>query len=436
LSGLNPERKMQNPTNLSYPAMAHQLKKSSIKLVVIVIFLLSVSIQLSGQNNFRPGYYITWENDTIFGLIDYRGEVKNSGFCLFKKDETSEPKRFEPSEIQAYRFTDSKYYITRTIHLKGQEKQVFLEFLVDGITNLYFYHNINNYSYFVEDKNGKWIELTNEMKTEHRDGKGQVQKNTNRYIGQLKATFADCNEIQALVDRAQLGHKSLINLTKSYHDYVCNNEECIVYEKKLPSLKVRIAPVVRSGMSFLSFREGIHSRYTYDPEIYPSVGVLFNGNFPGMNEKISFEAELDMNKYGFHGSYEEQNGSIMEYYDSWIDIISLQPSLAVKYTFPTGKIKPTISAGVFTELFVSTDPKIVTVKMHPDTVYTFESHDTALAPYVSGGFVQLGCNFSMLNNHTAFANLRLCHSAKRDHGIRTQIQSVNVNVGMYLTKEK
>jgi hypothetical protein len=214
------------------------------------------------------------------------------------------------------------------------------------------------------------------------------------------------------------------------------NKECIVYEKKLPSLKVRIAPVVRSGMSFLSFREGIHSRYTYDPEIYPSVGVLFNGNFPGMNEKISFEAELDMNKYGFHGSYEEQNGSIMEYYDSWIDIISLQPSLAVKYTFPTGKIKPTISAGVFTELFVSTDPKIVTVKMHPDTVYTFESHDTALAPYVSGGFVQLGCNFSMLNNHTAFANLRLCHSAKRDHGIRTQIQSVNVNVGMYLTKEK
>ena len=118
---------MQNPTNLSYPAMAHQLKKSSIKLVVIVIFLLSVSIQLSGQNNFRPGYYITWENDTIFGLIDYRGEVKNSGFCLFKKDETSEPKRFEPSEIQAYRFTDSKYYISRTIHLKEQEKQVFLE---------------------------------------------------------------------------------------------------------------------------------------------------------------------------------------------------------------------------------------------------------------------------------------------------------------------
>jgi hypothetical protein len=408
----------------------------TLRLFLFSFFLLATICYGFSQTSFRPGYYITWENDTIFGLIDYRGEVRNSSFCSFKQEETSEPKRYEPSEIQAYRFIDSKYYISRSITLQGQEKQVFLEFLVNGITNLYFYRDINHYSYFIEDKNGEWLELTNEVITEHRDGKGEINRNSNRYIGLLKATFSDSPDIQPHIDRASLAHKSLINLTKTYHDFVCtDDEECIIYEKKLPLMKVRIAPVVRSGVAFLSFIEGINSNYNFNPQFYPSAGFLLNATLPRINEKLSFEVELDVNSYNFHGSYEEQNRMIMEYYDAYIDIISLQPSLAVKYTFLTRKIKPTISAGVSTEIFVSTEQNIVTVKMHSDTIYTFQSPDLPIATLVPGGFVQVGCNFPLFNK-MVFTNLRLSHAAKRHHGIRMQIQSVSLNVGMYLSKEK
>lgn len=410
-----------------------QLTLGFLKSLFLLLFV-SATLTGYGQTNFRPGYYITWENDTVRGLIDYRGEVRNSALCFFKKDETSAPLRFGPDEIQAYRFTDGKYYISQTINLQGEDKKVFLEFLVNGITNLYFYRDINNYSYFIEDRNGKWIELTNELITENRDGKGSIQRSSNRYKGQLKATFADNDQIQPQIDHVSLGHKSLISLTRNYHDYVCNDQECIIYEKKLPLLKLRFAPVVSSGVSFFSFRDGIHSRYNYSPGIYPSAGVLLNAGLPGRNEKLSLEAELDFNSYSFHGSYEEPNGMIMEYYDAYLEMIAFQPSLAVKYTYPTGKIKPTISAGVFTNIFLTTHQKVVTLKVHPDTEYTHISYETPLAPYVSGGFLQLGCNYMMFGNHTTFTNLRFCHAAKRDHGIRTMIQSVNLNVGMFLSK--
>ena len=409
----------------------------NLRLFLFPLFILTTVFNGSSQTSFRPGFYITWENDTVFGLIDYRGEVRNSSFCLFRQDETSEPERYEPSEIQAYRFTDSKYYISRSITLQGQEKQVFLEFLVNGIANLYFYRDMNHYSYFIEDKNGEWLELTNEVITEHRDGKGEINRNSNRYIGLLRATFADSPEIQPQIDRTSLAHKSLINLTRTYHDFVCTDDEkCIIYEKKLPLMKVRIAPVVKSGVAFLSFIEGINSNYKFNPQFYPSAGFLLNASLPRINEKLSFEVELNVNSYNFHGSYEEENRSIMEYYDAYIDIISLQPSLAVKYTFHTRKLKPTISAGVSTEIFASTEQNVVTVKMHSDTIYTYQSPDIPMATFVPGGFVQLGCNFPVFKNKTAFTNLRINHAAKRHHGIRMQIQSVSLNVGMYLSKGK
>lgn len=74
---------------------------------------------------FRNGYYITLENDTVYGLIDYRGEVRNSQTCVFKMSEVAEPEKFDPSEIQAYRFTDGKFYISKQINTVVIKKKLF-----------------------------------------------------------------------------------------------------------------------------------------------------------------------------------------------------------------------------------------------------------------------------------------------------------------------
>jgi len=409
---------------------------NSLKFYLLIFLIFTALLNGMAQTDFREGYYITLENDTVFGLVDYRGEAKNSQVCIFKKEELSVPVKFEPTEIQGYRFIDGKFYISNQINTGNEEKTVFLEFLVNGITNLYFYRDINNYMYFIEDKNGKLLLLSNEIITSNVEGKGEVQRNSNKYIGVLKATFADCKEIQPQLDNVSLGHKSLINITKSYHNYVCDTEECIVYEKKVPSAKVRFAPVLKTGVANFHFDKGIFSNYTFDPEVYFGVGFLMNTVFPGINEKLSFEAELDFNMYNFHGSYQVKNGSIMEYYDAYLDLKSLQPTISVKYTFPTGKVKPTVAVGGFADIFAGINQKVVTVKQHPDTVYTFESYEeTPLTPAVFGGFVQLGCNYE-IPNHTLFTNLKFCYSTNQDQGIKTIIQSVSFSVGIFLNKRR
>jgi hypothetical protein len=405
------------------------------KLILLGFFCILTGIKSYAQNDFRPGYYITLQNDTVNGFIDYRGESRNSNSVLFRKDEFSESIKFDPTEIQAYRFVDGKFYISKKIAPDSGEKIVFLEFLVDGITNLYFYRDLNNYKYFLEDKKGNMLELSNDTKTEKVDGKGEIQTNTNKYIGLLKATFADCKEIQPQIENVSLGHKSLINITKQYHNYVCDYEDCIVYEKKLSPIKVQFAPVLKSGFSFLRIDKGIFSNYDFEPEIHPGIGILINVVIPGIGEKISFETELDLNKYNFHGEYQLQNGSITENYNAYFDLMSLQPTLSVKYTFLNGKVKPTVAIGGYSDIFVGNDQKVVTVKTHTDTVYTFESHETPLASLVMGGFLQLGCNYK-LSNHTFFTNLRYCYSAKQQKGITTIIHSINLNVGIFLENKK
>lgn len=301
----------------------------------IILFLFTFILFVNGfsQTDFRPGYYITWGNDTIYGLVDYRGEIRNSRLCEFKKDENSVPIQFEPSEIQAYRFINSKYYISKKIKIDGTEKQVFVEYLLNGIINLYFYRDFNNYLYLFEGSDGELLALTNEKETEYIEGKGRIEKNTYKYIGQLKAKLADCSEIRKDIDRVALDHNSLINITKEYHDYMCDGEKCIIYEKKVSKSKIKIAPVIGGGTSSLHFNKGEFSKYNFGSFQYPLAGLLVNISLPKWNEKLSFDIETDISKLSFHGAYTDEGIFDTNYYNAYINIVSLQPSIALKYTF-------------------------------------------------------------------------------------------------------
>ena len=125
------------------------------------IFLIG---KINAQSDFRSGYYISNKNDTVYGLLDFRGEIRNAKVCVFKESEESESKTFLPGEIAAYRFDNSKYYVSRTVKIENENRTVFLEYLVNGITDLFFYRDIDGDIYFIEDKDGTLHELVEEEK--------------------------------------------------------------------------------------------------------------------------------------------------------------------------------------------------------------------------------------------------------------------------------
>ncbi len=403
------------------------------KAFFIIVFPF-FSYFVSAQNDFRPGNYITRDNDTVFGFIDYRGEVKNSASCIFKENKDSEAIRLTPEDIQSYRFTNSKYYISKKIKIEGEEKQVFLEFLVDGIINLYFYRDINNYMYLIEGEDGQVTELTNETKTEYSTGRGEFQRQSYKYIGQLKAILADCKEIRNDIDKVALGHESLINITKEYHDYMCDDEQCIVYEKQVQKSKIRIAPLIGGGISSLHFDTGKFSNFSFEQNQSPAIGLLMNISLPKLNERLSIEVEGDFSKLDFHGSYiDDRSNFRTDYYNAYINVVSFQSSLVFKYTFGNHIIKPTVAAGIYSNFLLSPDKKVTKKSVHPYAEYYSETYEIPLASNIFGVLLQAGCNFEF-QNRTLFTNVKICQTALKEAGVSTIINSANISFGMYLSK--
>ena len=78
----------------------------------ILFFVLLVSHSFS-QSNYKDGYIITLDQDTITGLVDFRTDQTNARLCRFKRTEHAAEEIYHPGEIAGYRFIrEGKYYVT------------------------------------------------------------------------------------------------------------------------------------------------------------------------------------------------------------------------------------------------------------------------------------------------------------------------------------
>lgn len=417
---------------------------------IILVCSIFISSIVYGQTDFRPGYYITWENDTVYGLIDFRGAKRNSDHCLFKATEKSDPIRFTPDEISGYRFIDDKYYVSKKVEINNKEKQVFLEFLVNGITDIFFYSGDEHPRYFIESSNGKLIELSNEMKDEYINGK-HIKRRSLKYMGVLKATLNDCKEIQTDIEHAELNHKSLINLGKKYHNYVCSDQECIIYEKPVPALKFKISPFAGMNSVKLSFPEDNMGRPSYidfdfETAFTPSVGLVVNASVPQLSNRLSVDFGSSFYRFKTHSLY-ESIGEFHDLYDANIELTSLQTFIALKYTFPKSKVTPMFAVGFASNFFLSKSQD-----MFMESYYKGElSNSREISNYfpiitdLHGLYLELGTNFKIRNRDLFYTNFKLNYLGNFKgnygnediNGIKTTLITSTISFGIYLnTKGK
>lgn len=400
----------------------------------IFIVLGFIAISAKGQTDFRPGYYISWENDTIYGLVDYRGDVRNCNFCSFKTDEHAEATRFEPNDIKAYRFIDSKYYVSKSIETEEGTEQVFLEFILDGITNLYFYATPFTYMYFLEDKDMRMLKLQQEEIEEVVPGRGKIIRNTNRYIGLLKTSMADCMEIQPEIDKARLSHKSLLKITKDYHEYVCTDQECIVYEKPLPPLRAKLSPVTGFSVWKLNLSPGDYPVTEYSGSAAIEGGIMLNLNSPALNEKLSLDFGLAFTKVNYHGTNEYMEGIWPTYSESFLSQTIFEPSFGLRYTYPKGKLRPTIATGTLLDINLATDTQLIVETEKSDKVDTQESNNSPFTTSSFGWYVRMGCDFNLSKNKIPFfvyASYSQSKAKNTYHNI--SLSKVGIKLGIYLT---
>ncbi|MCB8994678.1 MAG: hypothetical protein H6538_03615 [Bacteroidales bacterium] len=326
-----------------------------LKFILLLSFIV-VFIPMHGQANYKEGYIITWEGDSLFGYIKSKGIKKMGTECLFKANSKDDAISYFPSDIQSYRFLNGKYYVSKKVVLNGIPQYVFLEFLINGKADLYSFKDENNIQYYIQNEGDSLIELLNtEVERIIQDEHFILEKK--EYIGLLKNTFSDYPSIYPEIEKLNFETEQLIKITKDYHNLVCEDYSCIIYKKDTK---------VKTQIGFMT--GPLYSTLISDSR--PAAIDLLKKE--ELNWKPSFSFYLlfsQKNLFGFHErlSFNINSGFRQITYDS-LNIHLNQKNLNIpvyfEYSIFNTAITPVISFGInncfIIENKINNDPYIVT----------------------------------------------------------------------------
>ncbi|NQU85341.1 MAG: hypothetical protein HQ541_06230 [Mariniphaga sp.] len=264
-------------------------------LLFIVAFLLSGENQ--AQTDFRKGYIITTERDTIQGLIDYQSEIKNCKICVFKNDMDTQPLSLSPEDILAYRYNNEKLYVRKEINNDSITKLVFIEFIVNGIIDLFFYADISGSFYFIEEGNGtlNYLKIENKIASNLNNKNKNYYFNFKEYIGILKIVFKDNPELYPLIEHTKLNHQSLVKLLNKYHNINRSKENYELYVKKIQIVKIGLSLFTSLNSNKINVYEGKFD-VPYEKEYYPTFGITADVMFPKFSNNFSLQLSGDIGK--------------------------------------------------------------------------------------------------------------------------------------------
>ena len=233
--------------------------------------------------------------------------------CNFQTKE-GEIKTFLPYQIYGFRFIDGKFFISREIDGKGK---VFLEYLINGKLNIYYLRDVAGDQCYIEKENEPLIELPYTEEYVIKEGK-EYKTTSVKHYGILNYYTKDAPELENKIKTIkQPSHKNLISFAENYHNIVCDNEKCIIYEKKLPQVKVNFEIV--GGITTYNT---IFQAYMYlqgsdinlqefnmkETKVIPEAGLLINIWQPYTNEKMFFKTGILLSEIEITNNYYEIKG--------------------------------------------------------------------------------------------------------------------------------
>ncbi|MDR0231116.1 MAG: hypothetical protein LBI82_03240 [Dysgonamonadaceae bacterium] len=323
-----------------------------MKKQLLLFAALFLSAMLYAQGNYKSGYIITNQNDTVIGWINFRTDKQNQRQCEFKSDLGSAAKTYLPGDIAGYRFTnEGKYYVSREIQINETPQKVFLEFLVKGIMNLYYYEDEISY-YFFENEEGKMEVISQQPErieeTGIRGDGSKVVRKDMRYVGQVRYLFRGYQPIVKKAERINFNQKSMMSIVEEYHNEVCTTgESCIIFQNPRPDdngLKLKFSAYTGLQLSNYTFavpytvyenhngkrKTVVKHRYYTESNVSPILGAQVNFINPRWSQSWSAQLDVSLSRFIKESSY---------------DAMAYSFRLGVKYTYPKYRISPTVEAG-------------------------------------------------------------------------------------------
>ena len=401
-------------------------------LLLVTLFVFGVG--LNGQMNYKNAYIITSENDTIYGLINDGGGYMNSRVCLYKENKKSEPIRYYPGDIKAYRFIGDKYYSTKEVLINSKYIPVFTDVLIEGKVNLYHHWRNEEMSFYLEKESGNPIGLLykkavipvssdslkglakNEGISTSYSAKYSNQNHTSVNIEYFKDTlrsiFANSDAALNQLETLKYKQKSMQNITRTYINETCEGNDCILYEKDLNKTKpffgilsgVQLSKInfwastVRTDTTVEAFQSPLES------DMVPSVrfGILYNIPVSMINDRLSLQFELTANSIIYNqGTIRFPNYPVMK-----LSMTTVSLPVLLKYTIPKRIASPAFAVGKETSFIVNSyiyDPK----RIDPEDPNGGLLKQVVHKNQRGGWFLEAGLSYKLGKNISMFSNIRV-----------------------------
>lgn len=208
-------------------------KNAHLKTLFLFLFILG-NLNFAYGKEWKPGYAVTYSNDTLRGLIAYSGGGKEWEYCTLKSDENAAEQFFLPSDIKKYTYESGLCYKAMNIQVGKMKGLYFVRSIVEGLYSL-SYLNIefdadSTYSVYLLE-NGK------DNKT-FRIPAGDMSYSS--YRKRLKSVllpfFNNDPVMKTELENSNLTVKGLVSVFEKYNSLVCGEESCVTYAeiKKTP----------------------------------------------------------------------------------------------------------------------------------------------------------------------------------------------------------
>jgi hypothetical protein len=327
------------------------------KIIFLIISFVLIANNSFCQNDFRNGYIITLEKDTIIGQVNYRSNTKNYKSCIFK--DKQEEREYYPDEIFGFGYNNDKFFSSQIV--EGS----FVEVLVLGEISLFKSQN----KYHLK-KDTSVYDLESFTEEVVIDGKVGIIEN-NRWRGITSYLISDCiNNPNSIVSNLKLDEKSLTKLVVRYNK--CKGLDYTEFKVSKPWIKYDYGAAVGIARSEIQFRNMSGSMSYLDDSyssINPSIGVLFDISSPRIAEKIAFQGEVHFIKSSYSSLVILDNTSTV-YHDTYIDLSTLSVPLSLKYSFHEKEYGLYLQGGINYDYHLISKSKLLSESVTGNVVYT------------------------------------------------------------------
>ncbi len=287
---------------------------------ILTLLLLFTAANVYSQD-YRPGYIINNNLDSISGLVAYRSDGKNLLECLFRQTKKGETVRYSPDQLKAYGFHGDKQFMSVTPPPElGLSQKIFANQLVGGSMSL-----LKIKKTVVISVKDSLVLLPVPVSKEFKNSDGNWSKKDKRYVGVLNYLLRDC---QLSADDMSYSAGDLTNVVYSYNR--CKGETASLSTQK-PLGKLNF--IFFGGYSRSNMAMDLFTDVTFSPSYSVLAGAGLELSSPRIFDRLFFSADVWYHK-SFYQAYEKiPFAGNIRHQDIFVDVSYMKIPIGFKYNF-------------------------------------------------------------------------------------------------------